>query len=303
MNSFQAGQLNRLQTFALVAEKGSIALAARILCLTPSAVSHRIRHLERELNIPLFMRQHRKIILTAEGARLFQKITLSFDLLSKELLDLKHQGVVGRLNLYSRPSFAQAWLAPRLGNFLDRYPGIDVCLSTGNDLIQLDELGVDIAINFGHLSLPGLTCTPLMNESITPVCSAHYADKFGLVNHPERLQGCRLLHDQQAWQRNSGNHEWQQWTEAFAISVTPASHLYCDQMALAVTTALHHGGVAMGRMRLLEEKLQSGSLVTPFPDKILASPFGYALYTQQGTHWPKVQLFMAWIAEQAGSTA
>ncbi len=79
------------------------------------------------------MRLHRKIILPAEGARLFQKITLSFDLLSKELLDLKHQGVVGRLNLYSRPSFAQAWLAPRLADFLDRYPGIDVCLSTGND--------------------------------------------------------------------------------------------------------------------------------------------------------------------------
>ncbi|WP_250317905.1 DNA-binding transcriptional regulator DsdC [Rosenbergiella nectarea] len=299
MNSFQAGQLNRLQTFALVAEKGAISTAAKLLCLTPSAVSHRIRHLERELNLPLFTRLHRKITLTAEGKRLFRIINNSFDLLSKELLDLKHQGVVGRITLYSRPSFAQAWLAPRLGDFLDRYPGIDVCLSTGNDLIQLDELGVDIAINFGHLSLPGLACTPLMNESMTPVCSAYYAEKFGLMNHPERLNECRLLHDHKAWDSDSGDHEWQQWTKAFDVSVSAASHLYCDQMELSVASALHHGGVAMGRMGLLEERLQSGSLVAPFPDKILASPYGYALYTQQGNHWPKVQLFMAWITEQA----
>lgn len=204
------------------------------------------------------------------------------------------------MSLYTRPSFAQAWLVPRLGDFLDRYPGIEVCLSTGNDPIQLDELGVDIAINFGRLNLPGLVCTPLMNESMTPVCSAYYADKFGLVNHPERLKECRVLHDHKAWETNSGDHEWQQLTEAFDISLATASHLYCDQMALSVSAARHHGGVAMGRMRLLEDSLQSGNLVAPFPDKILVSPYGYALYTQQGTHWPKVKLFMAWIAEQVG---
>lgn len=115
-------QLSKMHTFEVAARHQSFALAAEELSLSPSAVSHRINQLEEELGIQLFVRSHRKVELTHEGKRVYWALKSSLDTLNQEILDIKNQELSGTLTLYSRPSIAQCWLVPALGDFTRRYP-------------------------------------------------------------------------------------------------------------------------------------------------------------------------------------
>ena len=141
-------QLSKMHTFEVAARHQSFALAAEELSLSPSAVSHRINQLEEELGIQLFVRSHRKVELTHEGKRVYWALKSSLDTLNQEILDIKNQELSGTLTLYSRPSIAQCWLVPALGDFTRRYPSISLTVLTGNDNVNLQRAGIDLAIYF-----------------------------------------------------------------------------------------------------------------------------------------------------------
>ena len=84
-------QLSKLITFEVAARHESFALAAEELFLTPSAVSHQINLLEKELNIKLFLRLHRKVELTNEGKRVFLALQFSLDYLNTEIKAIQNQ--------------------------------------------------------------------------------------------------------------------------------------------------------------------------------------------------------------------
>ncbi|EHD1574285.1 LysR family transcriptional regulator [Escherichia coli] len=124
-------QLSKMHTFEVAARHQSFALAAEELSLSPSAVSHRINQLEEELGIQLFVRSHRKVELTHEGKRVYWALKSSLDTLNQEILDIKNQELSGTLTLYSRPSIAQCWLVPALGDFTRRYQSLAAAEATG----------------------------------------------------------------------------------------------------------------------------------------------------------------------------
>ncbi len=141
-------QLSRLSTFEVAARHESFALAADELALTPSAVSHRINQLEEELGIQLFVRSHRKVELTREGKRVYWALKSSLDGLNQEILDIKNQGALrqsdGLLAALYRPVLAGAGA----GDFSRRYPAISLTVLTGNDNVNLQRAGIDLAIYF-----------------------------------------------------------------------------------------------------------------------------------------------------------
>lgn len=129
-------QLSRLHNFEAAARHQSFALAASEMSLSPSAVSHQINHLEEELGITLFVRSHRKVTLTPEGKRIYWTMKSSLEALNRELLDIKNQALSGTLTIYSRPSIAQCWLVPALGEFARHHPAIELNVLTGNDAVN-----------------------------------------------------------------------------------------------------------------------------------------------------------------------
>mgnify|MGYP000054678992 CR=1 FL=1 len=191
-------QLSKLYTFEVAARHQSFALAADELSLSPSAVSHRINQLEDELGIQLFVRSHRKVELTHEGKRVFWALKSSLDTLNQEILDIKNQELSGTLTVYSRPSIAQCWLVPALGDFTRRYPSISLTILTGNDNVNLQRAGVDLALYFDDAPSAQLEHHFLMDEAILPVCSPDYAQRFDLMGSLVNLSHCTLLHDRQA---------------------------------------------------------------------------------------------------------
>lgn len=292
-------QLARLHTFEATGRHLSFALAAEELSLTPSAISHRINTLEDELGIKLFNRFHRRIELTEEGERIYWALKKTLEDINQEILDIRNQEVSGILTVYSRPSIAQCWLVPRISDFTQCYPSIELNLITGNDDINFRGYGIDIAIYFDDKHLQNLYCEDLMSESIIPVCSPEYAQQHQLINNLHNLAYCTLLHDRQAWSHNSDFDEWRAWSEHMNLTLFPnRSNICFDRSDLAVIAAINHAGVAMGRKRLVQKRLANKQLIIPFDNSELFCTQRYCLVTQNEKRNVKVQLFIQWLKKQ-----
>ncbi|WP_336706601.1 MULTISPECIES: DNA-binding transcriptional regulator DsdC [unclassified Cedecea] len=292
-------QLSKLYTFEVAARHQSFALAADELSLSPSAVSHRINQLEEELGIQLFVRSHRKVELTHEGKRVFWALKSSLDTLNQEILDIKNQELSGVLTVYSRPSIAQCWLVPALGDFTQRYPAISLTILTGNDNLNLQRAGIDLALYFDDAPSSQLSHHFLMDEAILPVCSPEYARRFELHSRPAQLRHCTLLHDRQAWSNDSGTDEWYSWAQQFGIELPASTGIGFDRSDLAVIAAMNHVGVAMGRKRLVQKRLERGELIAPFGEKTLKCHQHYYISTLTGRQWPKIDAFISWLKNLA----
>ena len=204
----------------------------------------------------------------------------------------------GTLTVYSRPSIAQCWLVPALGDFTRRYPSISLTILTGNDNVNLQRAGVDLAIYFDDAPSAQLTHHFLMDEEILPVCSPDYARRHDLTGSLVNLPHCTLLHDRQAWSNDSGTDEWHSWAQHFTANLPTSSGIGFDRSDLAVIAAMNHIGVAMGRKRLVQKRLDSGELVAPFGDMALKCHQHYYITTLPGRQWPKIEAFISWLQEQ-----
>ncbi len=93
-----------------------------------------------------------------------------------------------------------------------------------------------------------------------PVCTPNYAQQQQLIHNPGNLRYCTLLHDRRAWSNDSGTDEWFSWAQQFAIELPQSSGIGFDRSDLAVIAAMNDVGVAMGRKRLVQKRLESGEL-------------------------------------------
>lgn len=136
--------LQALKAFEAAARWGSFKLAAEALSLTPTAVSHHIINLESRLNVNLFHRQTRKIVLTETGKILAQATSDGFRKIENALTELQTAGSVVRVTTTS--SFAAMVLIPALQEFSQAYPTIQVDVATGE---AVDNHPFIIPIRYG----------------------------------------------------------------------------------------------------------------------------------------------------------
>ncbi|MGE6469361.1 DNA-binding transcriptional regulator DsdC [Serratia proteamaculans] len=291
-NPLTSYQFSRLHTFECVARYLSFSLAAEELSITPSAVSHRINLLEKELGFLLFQRFHRRITLTPEGERMQWSLSSSFDALTQEILDIRNRELRGTLTIYSHPSIVQCLLIPRIGDFIAQYPTIHLNILTGQENINLANRGVDLALYFGRLPSGQQLDEAFMSESMVPVCTAQYAKAHNLYNAPENLAHSTLLHDRY----NSGQDEWQTWSQHFDLGLdTDSKSMEFDRSDLAVLAAAQHLGVAMGRLNLVQDWIKSGELIIPFTQMTLPCEHCYFVSTVSERQWPKIIAFKQWM--------
>ncbi|MDN5450212.1 MAG: DNA-binding transcriptional regulator DsdC [Enterobacterales bacterium] len=296
-------QLSKLYTFEVAARHESFALAAEELSISPSAVSHRINQLEEELGFKLFQRFHRRIALTPEGERVFWALKSSLSYLNQEILEIKSQELSGTLTVYSRPSIAQCWLVPKLADFAKQYPAISLNILTGNEMVNFNGAGIDLAIYFDDKPPETLSCQHLMNESMIPVCSPEYAKQHDLVGKPFNLRQSTLLHDRQAWSYDSNESEWHSWARNFNVDIAEDQRsMGFDRSDLAVIAAMNHVGIAMGRKNLVNKRLESQELIAPFPEFEMQCEQRYYISTLSERQWPKINAFIQWLKTMAGNT-
>lgn len=259
--------LTALRSFEAAGRRLSFSRAAEELFVSQAAVSRQIRELEVLISQPLFKRLHRQVVLTDAGARLLAKLTPSFDAIDERLEELIKQPAQHAVSISAEPSFAAAWLVPRLNFFNMARPDIDVTIDASPILTEFRGHAVDLAIrhSLDVTSWPRAQSRHLTDCFKMPVAAPALLASRSPPATPSDLRHYTLLHE-------DNRDGWSDWfkfvgTDNVELSRGP---IFPDAALAAQSAVLGHG-IALGCWLLSGYDLESGRLVAPFPAEM---PFG-----------------------------
>ena len=186
---------DKLRIFHAVAKAGSFTHAADVLNLSQSAISRQISALEHDISAPLFHRHARGLILTEQGDLLFktaQDVLTRLERVEHQLADSR-QMPTGRLRVTTTVGLGSAWLAIRMHEFMDQYPGIELELLLDNQELDLAMRQADCAIRLRLPQQPDLIQRRLFTVHFHVFASAGYIKRFGQPQTIEDLADHRLI--------------------------------------------------------------------------------------------------------------
>lgn len=292
--------LRALQAFEAVARTHSVTKAADELAVTPSAVSHRLRNLEDHLGMKLFHHARRRVALSDAGRDFLQSIGPAFDRIERASDRLANGMASDVLTIHCTPSFAPAWLVPRIDAFVQQHPNIDLRVHASPEPVDFFRSDTDIEIRYGNSDWAGLIVVPLMDDVLTPLCAPELRTRlgFGPGLTPEALVAAPLIVSERA------PIGWEQWFHANGISHTVRRGLRFDRGYLAAQAAAAGLGVALESRIFAARYLESGELVGLF-----AGTRGDAVAGAHTLVYPpvyrdvqKIQLFQNWLLDAVAAT-
>ncbi|GAB1363779.1 LysR family transcriptional regulator [Rhodobacter sp.] len=186
---------DKLRIFHAVAEKGSLTHAGDVLHLSQSAVSRQIRALEESLNVTLFHRHARGLILTEQGELLFdatQAMVKRLDATAARIRDSEDE-VFGELRVTTTTGFGTLWLAPRLGRLYETYPSLKIDLMLEERVLDLPMREADVAIRMKEPSQADLIRKRLMNIKMRLYATAEYLEQHSTPLRMEDMSQHRLV--------------------------------------------------------------------------------------------------------------
>ena len=186
---------DKLRVFHAVAEAGSFTHAGDTLNLSQSAVSRQISALEENLQVPLFHRHARGLILTEQGESLNRTVREVFAKLAmtEALLTESKEKAAGRLKVTTTVGFGTTWLAPRLRDFLEKFPDITMSLLLDDSELDLAMREADVAIRMHAPKQPDLVQRHLFQIHWVTVAAQTYVEKHGVPERAEDLDDHKLI--------------------------------------------------------------------------------------------------------------
>jgi LysR family glycine cleavage system transcriptional activator len=296
--------LNALRAFETVARHRNYRLAAEELHVTPAAVKQLVSKLEASLGKVLLERRGRGLALTPAGQAGLEKLSGGFDQIRIAVDAMRSADHRRRLILSVEPSFATAWLVPRLERFRAANPGIDVLLDSSLHLVDLEHGLTDLAIRFGNQSYPRLVTHRLFDEEICAFCSPALIETGRGLHSLEDLAHTTLLHwDLSAMPWAQATRRWIGWApwlrNVGAAHVEAGEGLRFSDYNMAVQAAIAGQGVILGSGPVFRDLVNSGLLVSPFSDRVVTD-IGYDLLTTEATlEKAEARSFRDWIVEAA----
>ena len=284
--------LNSLRAFEASARHLSFTKASEELFVTQAAVSHQIKHLEEYLGIKLFNRENRQLTLTEEGEQYWPEINRIFEQLRSATESLYTPGVTGHLTISVAPTFAIEWLIPRLPQFKEHYPDIEINITAMDVEREIDFFGEDIDVAIYFSTGPykkGVIVRRLLNEYLIPVCSPELLHAGKPLNSPEDLRKHKLLHE-------VNHRDWRRWMELAHISDFDfTKDTIYSHTVMVMQAAIHSQGVAIVHSILAQRELESGRLVRPF-NLPLQTRRAYDIACPEGHETkPKIVAFSQWL--------
>ena len=294
----QLPPLAPLVSFEAAARLRSFTAASRELNLSQAAVSQQIRNLEQSLGVPLFIRAHKSVQLSAKGRELQHTVSTVFRQLATATAELKELPTTTRITIAADQSVASMWLMPRLPRFQELHPEIAVRLIASDNEQDCLNDDIQLALIHGDGNWPGYGSMLFFEEEIFPVCSPAY-DPGGST--PESLVGETLLElDDTHWDWMN----WRNWLSRNGVHL-PARHrgLQVNNYPMLIDAARNGQGVALGWRHLVDRDIENGTLVKAV-DVSVRTKLGYHLvWPESGGLSPGVFAFRDWArhALDAGS--
>ncbi|GAA4715952.1 LysR family transcriptional regulator [Sphingomonas lutea] len=296
--------LAAIRAFEAAARTENFTAAAAELGMTQAAVSYQVKSLEERLGAPLFVREKGRARLTPLGARLLPSLTGAFDAIEAAFASHREEDET-LLTVTTTHTFANTWLAWRLGGFQMEHPDLAVRMTTSNDVVDLRAGDADIAIRAGTAEWEGLERHRLFESGFTPVaspcCVAEAERRLGRPLEPRDMPSQTMISPSDSW--------WQQWFTDNGVAVDDQVQrrpgVLLDNQANEGHAAMGGQGFALLTPLLWKGDIAAGRLVMPFPDRVSARGWAYWLvYPKERRMVPKVKRFREWLlAEMAMALA
>lgn len=283
--------LNSLRAFAAVHESGSVGAAAERLKVTHGAVSQHLRALEDRLQRKLFTRSGNRLVMLPEAADLAGNLLRNFRAMAGDIDQFRRDENI--LNITVTPHFAQYWLLPRLGEFLQRHPEIDLRINADATVHDLEQGDFDAAVRHGDGSWPGVNCERLL-ESRHVVVAAPTLLKSVSVETPGDLTQLPWILDEDR------DAEMANWFADHGVAHEAHTRITRLPSALTLVAALDGHGVAWLPHVYAAPYLTSNRLVQLFSDDQLAAQDTrhYYLCWPDSKNRPSFRAFRQWIRRQ-----
>jgi LysR family glycine cleavage system transcriptional activator len=265
--------------------------AGTALNVSHAAISQQLRSLETHLGTPLFDRKSRALELTDDGRDLARALDDGFGRIAAGVEALTNADAQRPLNVGCTPTFASAWLMPRLGSFQMEHPGIDMIVTPSPVLTDPSPGGIDVAIRYGSGVWAGLECERLLDSPLVVIGAPSLfkgkppTEPRDLIDYP--------------WLEELGTTESSAWLTQHGLAhakVLSRTHVPGNLM---LDGARNGQGVAVSTRIAVAEDLAAGRLIAVFEDRLEA---GYNLVTKPGVQRTPLKAFLRWIRREAAKT-
>lgn len=289
--------LNALRAFEAAARHEGFIAASKELNVTRGAISRHVKILEEHLGAVLFIRRAQGVRLTIAGKRLQPVIEMAFRSIA---LETERIGTnANDLRIICPPATSIRWLIPRLEGFRQRHPDIRVRLTTDfHGDVGFDMMDYDLGFSVEHWPNRSkeTEMAVLLPVRLTPACAPSLLACDGHFESPHDLSRFELLHE------THQREDWRQWIEVFGVhNLETSSGQDFPNLDMATRAALMGAGFVMADLILCREELESGALLSPFPEMVCDGPFGGICLLGSREKWnePKILAFRSWAAEIA----
>ena len=297
--------LESLRFFEAAARHQSFIRAAEELGVTPAAVAHRVRMLEKHLEVPLFERRHRGVRLNRRGRAYLKEVQRI--LAEVHGVSERQRRWPRRVRIVSVEAVAEKWLVPRLATFKAAHPGVAIELETNHRGVDPDRRDFDAWFAYtGETAAPRPVTSredtvleeTLYEENLLPVCSPALLAARGRPRDPADLDDWPLLYDL-GW-----DADWSYWCARQGQSTPDLSRASGFRLySMLVQAAVHGIGAAIGRPMLIARELEDRMLVPVFDRQEEAPERCCLITTAASRQRPEVRAFREWVLEEARTAA
>ncbi|MGY4398882.1 LysR family glycine cleavage system transcriptional activator [Sphingomonas sp. UYAg733] len=281
--------LAAVRVFEAAARHENFTTAAAELGMTQAAVSYQIKLLEERLGVPLFRREKKRVLLSDAGRRAAPQVARAFDALDAAFGAIRAEDEA-LLTISTSNTFANTWLAWRLGVFQMAHPEMAVRMLTSDALTDFASDDVDLAVRAGQGQWPGLACDLLLPVDFTPMCSPEFLARHGGRIDVADMMSLPLISPHDVW--------WPLWLREAGVDVPdgrlrPGVRL--DSQAHEGHAAMAGQGIALLTPFFWRNDLAEGRLVR-VSDQVSTRGFGYWLVCpEHRRNTPKIKRFRDWL--------
>ena len=288
-----SGQLSLrgLRTFCIAAKHQSFRLAGEALFITASAVSHQIKGLEQELGHQLFDRNSRELTLTDTGQSLYDDISPLIEELNRVASSYKAGAPTSSVRISVQPFFASEYFVPRLSEFADRHPEIDIQVGTSDESSEKHPADADLSIRLFRSPPADLLSYPLFPLRVAAAGSPEFKKAMTLKGKKITSEFPMIVHE-------SRPKAWAQWAADAGVTLPKESKIIRLDSMIAVVRAAQRGiGAALVPVPIGELWFKEGSIVRLFKKEYVADVTYYLACKKDRASDPSVRILRDWILQ------
>lgn len=290
-----------LASFILIVDEGSFTAAAKLLEVTPSALSKLVTRLETSLSVKLFERTTRKLIITRSGQQVYDQAMVMVNAAKQavELSTSDHQEMSGALTVAAPEAFLNSVLQPHVVPFLQKYPHIQLKLRVADGEIDLIRDGIDVAFKLTDKPDENLVLREVSKTNLVLCASPEYLQQHGMPSHPTQLKH----HDCLYLAETDRDHIWDFFKEDEYHSVPVSGRYAVNHSQMRLTGVKNALGIGIFHDFVIADAIALKQVVPVLNDWTIKSNYHGAIAMQypQTKYMPaRLRGFIDYMTEQLG---